>query len=233
MVRIQEFHFDDRATLARELATAVAFDLAEALEARGTASLVVSGGSTPRPFFQELSGRSLGWDRVTVTLADERWVPPDNLASNELLVRENLLVGTAESAKFQGLWNDSPTPGDGQAATDRALEEVPRPFDILVLGMGGDGHTASLFPEAPELAEGLDLETSRLSLAVHPPEAEHPRISLTLAALLRSRRIVLHITGEDKAEVLRRALGPGPEEELPIRAVLRHSPIPVDVFWAP
>lgn len=231
-MRPLENRFDDRETLAAKLAASVAADLEAAIASRGDATLVVSGGSTPRPFFQALARRPLDWDRVTVTLADERWVASEDEASNEALVRRELLVAEAAAARFLPLKNAAATPEEGRDACEAALSELRRPFDVLVLGMGGDGHTASLFPEAAELAAGLDPEGSRLCLAVRPRMAPHPRMSLTLPALLASRRIVLHLTGEEKLGVYERALRAGAEEELPIRGVLRRSADRVELWWA-
>ena len=223
----------DRIALARRLANSIAEDLKHAVQERGAASLVVSGGSTPKPLFEELSRREIPWEQVHITLADERWVPASHQDSNEGLVRRHLLVGVAAMAQFVPLVNGATTPEEGQAATERALAAMPRPFDVLVLGMGSDGHTASLFPDAQELAVGLDPENPHLCLAVLPPEAPHPRLSLTLAALLASRRIVLHITGDEKWAVYQRALEGGAVDELPIRGVLRRGGEAVEVEWAP
>ena len=221
----------DRDALARALAESVAGDLAAAVAARGAASLVVSGGSTPRPLFAVLSGLALPWEKVTITLADERWVPVDDDASNEALVRRRLLVGAAAGARFVGLKNEAATPEAGRDACGAALAAVPRPFDVVVLGMGGDGHTASLFPGAAQLAEGL--ATEALCLPMRPPAAPHPRMSLSLRALLDSRRLVVHVTGDDKWQVYRAALADGPVEDLPIRAVLRGGHPDLGVWWAP
>jgi len=229
----REVRYADGATLAAALASSIANDLKHAIEARGVASLVVSGGRTPKPLFKELARRDIPWGKVRITLADERWVPADHKASNERLVRNHLLTARAAAAHFVGLVNEAVTPEEGCAATEGALAKMPLPFDVLVLGMGGDGHTASLFPGAHELAEGLDPESPRRCLAVRPSTAPHPRLSLSLAALLASRRIVLYITGEEKWRVYRRALAEGPAEELPIRAVLRGAESPVEVVWAP
>lgn len=226
-----EVRFDDPETLARALAQEIAADLAAAVRERGAASLVVSGGATPRPLFAALSRLALPWEEVTVSLADERWVSADDDASNEALVRRRLLADAAAGARFVGLRNAAATPEEGRDACEAALAAVPRPFDAVVLGMGGDGHTASLFPDAPQLAEGL--ATRRLCVAVHPLAAPHPRMSLSLHALLDSRRLVVHITGDDKWQVYRRALGEGPVEALPIRAVLRSGHPDLGVYWAP
>ena len=218
-----------------DLAVALSDNVAEQLRAaitdRGEASLVVSGGSTPQPFFEHLSQQPLPWGQVRVTLADERWVPADHEASNERLVRHHLLVGEAGAATMVGLKSSASTPEEGREACEQTLAQISRPFDVVILGMGGDGHTASLFPDAPELAAGLDAATPETCLAVRPPAAPHARMSLTLRALLDSRRLILHITGEGKQAVYRRALEPGPAEELPIRAVLASGR--VEVWWAP
>lgn len=230
---MQEHLFDDPLELASSLAESVADDLRNAVECRDAASLVVSGGSTPRPFFERLRRQSLDWPKVWVTLADERWVPVDHEASNERLVRQGLHVGAASAARLMGLKTPHATPEEGCEACERALSALPRPFDIVVLGMGGDGHTASLFPGAKNLAVGLDPQNPSLCLPIHPPDAPHPRLSLTLSALVAARRLILHITGESKWQVYQRALEAGPVDELPIRAVLRHASEPVEVYWAP
>lgn len=230
---VREVRYPDRDTLAGELADSVAKDLAQATRTRGVASLVVSGGSTPKALFKELAQRALSWDKVVVSLADERWVPADHEASNERLVRTHLLTHHAAAARLMGMVNEAATPEAGCAATEAALATMPRPFDVVILGMGGDGHTASLFPGADELAAGLDLANPKLCLAVRPPAMPHPRLSLSLAALLVSRRIVLHITGQEKWAVYQRALAEGPARELPIRALLRHANPPMEVVWAP
>lgn len=224
---------DDREILARELAASIAEDLAAAIRERGGASLVVSGGSTPKPLFRALRTQELDWAKVTVTLADERWVPPEDTASNEGMLRRELLRDRAADARFISLVTGDATPEAGSTVVEERLREMSRPFDVVVLGMGGDGHTASLFPDAPELPAGLDPTTERLCLAVRPPSASEARISLTLPALLDARRIVLHITDEEKRAVYERALGDGPVEALPIRAILRGGPERLEVYWAP
>ncbi|MEM7588161.1 MAG: 6-phosphogluconolactonase [Acidobacteriota bacterium] len=227
----REHRHADPQALADALAERVASDLRSAVAERGTASLVVSGGSTPRPFFDRLSRTELPWQHVAVTLADERWVPADHPDSNERLVRKTLLVEAAADARFVSLVNDAATPEAGRDACERALATIPRPFDVVVLGMGGDGHTASLFPETTELTAGLDPFSSDACLAVNPKTAPHARMSLTLRAILDSRRLILHITGDGKWDVYQRALEPGPASELPIRAALQSGR--VEVWWAP
>jgi 6-phosphogluconolactonase len=230
---VLDARFDHPHKLAKALAESVAEDLRRAVDTRGVASLVVSGGTTPVTFFRALRAQAVPWSQVWITLADERWVAPDHEASNEALVCSELLAGDAASARFVPLKNDAATAADGVAACEQALDQIPRPFDVVVLGMGTDGHTASLFPDAPEIARGLDLSNPASCLAMHPPAATQARMSLTLRALLDSQRIVVHITGDEKWQVYRRALHPGPATELPIRAILDRGAEPIDVYWAP
>lgn len=222
--------FRDAAELDRALARHVAVRLVLGIAARGVATLAVSGGRTPVGFFEELSREPLAWSRVSVTLADERWVDPEHPDSNERLVRTHLLKNAAAAARFVPLKNAAATPEAGAGAAAAALHELPLPFEVAVLGMGEDGHTASLFPGAAELAAGLGAAASPC-LAVNPPEAAHPRLSLTLGALLNSHHIVVQIAGEAKLGVIRRAFQAGPAAELPIRAIIHQRRVPVDVFW--
>lgn len=223
--------FDDAATASAALAQHVADRLKADLEKQERAVLVVSGGRSPIPFFHALAAQPLEWARVFVTLADERWVPPDHADSNEALVRRHLLTGRAAAAEMVPLGSGAATPEAGAQALAPLLAALPRPFSQVVLGMGEDGHVASLFPDAPELAEGL--RTAAPALAVHPGRAPHPRVSLSLATLLQARDLALLVFGEAKARLLEEALGSGPVAELPVRAVLRQTAVPVSVFWAP
>lgn len=222
--------FPDVATLTAALTQHVARRLKEDLAAQEQATLVVSGGRSPVPLFQALSVQPLVWSRVVVTLADERWVPPDDPDSNEALVRAHLLQNRAATAQFQPLWNGEATPEAAASSVGEAMEGLPRPFSTVVLGMGEDGHIASLFPGAAELGTGLT--TAAPVLAVRPRTAPHPRLSLSLQALLGARDLVLMISGAAKRQRLEEALGEGPAESLPVRAILRQTAVPVTVFWA-
>ncbi|WP_243294381.1 6-phosphogluconolactonase [Geothrix mesophila] len=221
----------DQASLTAALAQDVARRLKEDLAHEDRTVLVVSGGRSPVPLFQALSRLALPWERVTVTLADERWVPADHPDSNEALVRDHLLQSRAAAAGFVPLFTGDAGPEQGAPAVCAALAELPRPFSRVILGMGEDGHIASLFPGAAELDEGLTTEAA--ALAVHPPHAPHPRLSLSLRALLDARDLVLMISGPAKRRVLERALEDGPVEDLPVRAILRQTAVPVSVCWAP
>lgn len=228
-----EYEFENRNALAEALARAIGRNLAESLARGGQASLVVSGGKTPAEMFRRLSRLNLGWASVCLTLADERWVPPDHAESNEGLLRSLLLTGQVASSRFVALKNAAETPEAGQPACDTALSALPVPLDVVVLGMGEDGHTASLFPGAPELPALLQPSGGARCHAVNPGGGARPRMSLTLPFLLNARRIYLHIEGEGKQAVYRRALDQGPIEDMPVRAVLHQSRTPVEVYWAP
>lgn len=225
--------FKDSSTLVAGLAAQVAELLRAGIKERGRASLVVSGGSTPVVFFAALSELALDWKQVVITLADERWVDPAEADSNEHLVRQHLLQNRAAMARFVGLKTGAATAVQGEKECGDRLALVPRPFDVLILGMGNDGHTASLFPQAARLGEALALESGKLCLAITPPVAPHERMTLTLPALLQSRQIILHIAGADKRAVYERAMADGPVAQMPIRAVLGQTASPVTVFWCP
>lgn len=210
--------FPDSPALAEAAARAIASRLAETCAACGHASLVATGGRSPGPVYDRLAATDLGWDRVAVTLSDERRVPPDAPDSNERLVRGRLLIGRAAAARF--------VPLDNPAA--RAL----RPFSAIMLGMGEDGHVASLIPGWSRLAEAMDPANPASVMAVDEPVGSPPvaRITLTLAALLDSRSIFLLIAGEAKRVVVEAALAGA---DLPVAAILRQDRVPVRVLWHP
>ncbi|EKS7794625.1 6-phosphogluconolactonase [Edwardsiella piscicida] len=223
--------FGSADALNTQLAQAIAERLRQGIAARGQASLVVSGGRTPLGLFAVLREQTLDWSRVWVTLADERWVGADDEASNETLVRANLLQGPAAAAHFIGLKNDAAAPFDGAKAAEAALAAIARPFDALILGMGDDGHTASLFPGAENLFPALAMDSGRVCMGMTPLTAPLDRITLTLPALLDSRHIYLHLVGNAKRRVYEQAAGGAEVNEMPIRAVLQQSMTPVDVYW--
>ncbi|MFW6027747.1 MAG: 6-phosphogluconolactonase [bacterium] len=232
------FHeYRDAQRLAETLARHIADRLAEEVEKDGLASLVVSGGSTPRPLFACLRDLPLPWSRITLTLADERWVSADAPESNERMVRMELLRNRAAAAGFVGLKTAHQTPEEGAEEAGARLRAIPRPFSAVVLGMGTDGHTASLFPGTEGLREALDPAGSRLVMAMRPKggsgAAALPRMTMTLRALAHARFAVLHITGAEKRAVYEQALEGNDVFSMPVRAVLRGFRTPVEVWWAP
>ncbi len=223
----------DLERLSQGLAAGIAADLAAAIASRGVASLIVSGGRSPVRLFEHLRALTIDWSRVCVGLADERWVPPSDPASNEKLVRDVLLHERAAAAVFKGLKNDAATPELGAVDAWQTFAGVPRPFDVVLLGMGDDGHTASLFPESPNLAAALDEHAAPACVGMLAPTPPRARLSLNLAALLDSRRIALLITGDSKWRTYGAAAGPGSSAQMPVRTVLRQRRVPVEVHWAP
>lgn len=219
-----------------ELASALADDVARKLDAavreREKASLAVSGGSTPKQFFQALSQKEIGWQAVLCTLVDERWVPETDARSNAALVRENLLQGRAAKAAFLPLFSGHDDPDRGLPCIRAELAQMPRPFDVVVLGMGADGHTASFFPAGDNLQAALDGDSYHL-VSMRAPGAGEPRITLTLPAILDTRYLVLHIEGGEKEAVLDRAMERGPVEEMPVRAILHQKRTALAIYYTP
>lgn len=217
-----------RQALAEQLAEAVYQALAADLEHQERALLVVSGGSTPVPFFKALAQKPLAWARVDITLADERWVDEQSSDSNAKLVRDNLLQGPAAAATFVPLTSAHGTPEEGVASVAEATAGLAWPASVVILGMGGDGHTASLFPDSQEL--GLALSTDEPLVAVRTPSQPQPRITFSADRLHQAKRHILHITGDDKRAVLANAMGGDDVRTLPIRAFLS---CPLAIYWAP
>jgi 6-phosphogluconolactonase len=230
---VKEHRFPNPLALEHALVGEIRVDLQEAIDARGTASLVVSGGRTPVNLLRLLGVEPIDWSRVWVTLADERWVDTADASSNERLIRESLLTEAAAKAHYVGLKNPSVAVEHGLDWSWRALTRIVRPFDVVLLGMGDDGHTASLFPGSPGLAAALDTSAAPACVAMRAPSAPHERMSLNLSALLDARRLVLHIVGTEKWQVYLKAREPGPVAEFPIRGILHQQQVLVDVFWSP
>ncbi len=228
---MNEHVFDSRDEASVAAAELLAAALARRLALQPAASLVVSGGTTPGRCFEALAGTELDWPRVHVILSDERWVPADAEDSNERLVRSTLLTGRAAGAALLPAYRPGLDAAAGAAALDASLRLAPFPFAAVLLGMGADGHFASLFPDAANLDEGLDAESDRLAIAVDTAQSPHPRISLTLAALSRSDEIALLIFGEEKRAVYRQARRKS--STLPVSRLLFQKRAPVHVFWAP
>jgi 6-phosphogluconolactonase len=223
--------YESRAAASRAAADLLAKQLAVTLDKNPLAALIVSGGSTPGPCFAQLSTKPLDWPRVTVVPSDERWVPAQDPASNEGLIRRQLLKGRAGQAQLLPLFREGIAPEQAPGMIGQDLKKLPRPFSAALLGMGEDGHFASLFPDYDGLPEALDPVGAAECVLVQTAGSPHLRISLTLPALLESAMIVLLIFGEAKRRVFESASrGNG---EYPVASLVRHANCPLSVIWAP
>jgi 6-phosphogluconolactonase len=211
--------FKNSAALAEGLAVDVAGWLISALADRGHAVLAVSGGSTPKPFFLALSQMKLDWVNVQVTLVDERQVNEASPRSNAKLVKETLMRNEAAAAQFVPLYQN------------HNASNLSR-FDVVILGMGNDGHTASFFPGGDHLSAALDVSQHHAIIEMNAAGAGEPRLTFTLPRLLAARHLCLHIQGDDKMAVLDKALAGDDQNEMPVRAVLR-SAKPLTLYWSP
>lgn len=218
--------FADSAALASRLAADVAAAAGHRLLDSPSAAIVVAGGRTPAAFLRQLAQRPLDWSRVRVLLADERCVPLTDPASNQRMVLEAF----AGSPAADSLRPIDPTAPGAVAQWQARLDGVVRPFAAVVLGMGEDGHFASLFPGAPGLAAALDPDGPRSVVRGVAPVEPRERISLSLAALLDADLLALHIEGTAKCETLRRAATRGDVLELPVRALLRQRRTPLEIY---
>ena len=205
--------------LAARLAQDVATSLAAAIAGQGGAVLAVSGGTTPTKFFQALSRAELDWSKVQVTLVDERQVDETSPRSNARLVKATLLQNQAAAAHFVPLYQNP----------DAA--QVPN-FDVAILGMGDDGHSASFFPGGDTLSAAIDPQTTTAITAISAPGSGEPRLTFTLPRLLSAGHLILHIQGQDKWAVLEKALAGADVMAMPVRAVLQ-AKTPIALYWCP
>jgi len=230
--------FENRQDMVAALETECVAALNQAIEDRGEATFMVSGGSTPEPLYKSLSNVDLNWESVYIALVDERWVDFEHDKSNEAFTVKHLIQNKAAAANLVGMKNTADTAQEGLADCEAAYQQLAQPFDITVLGMGNDGHTASLFPHANGLDAALNPESSELCAAIIAHQSEvtgaiTERMTLSLAGLLQSKTLVLLITGQEKLDVLRKAQAGTDVAEMPIRAVLQQDRVPVVVYWAP
>ena len=221
--------FKNPAVLAEELAKKVAEQLSAAIVRQGVATLVVSGGRSPVAFFEHLRLQAIEWSKVVVSLADERWVPVEHADSNAGLLKKHLLQGPAAKARFVGLYNVAANLDAAAEQADRLLAELP-PIDVLILGMGDDGHTASLFPNSPNLPQALALDNPRRCWSMLAPTVPHQRLSMSLSLLASAKNTVLSIQGQAKLNTLSEALAGPDVAALPIRAFLQPT---LEIYWCP
>jgi 6-phosphogluconolactonase len=225
--------FKDGDTLAAALAGKVAEILSEAIQARNSASIAVSGGSTPKAFFRALSSEPIDWARVTITLVDERFVPETSERSNHALVKQGLLQDKAASAAFIPLFHAGMTAEAAAGAATAQTAPFCQPFDVVILGMGGDGHTASFFPGGDNLELALNPTTPKRVITMEADGAGEPRLTFTFSALQDARLLVVHIEGDGKKTVIDQAISEGAQGPLPIGRVMATATSDTHIYWAP
>lgn len=221
-----ELDYESLNEAAREFASALGSIIDKAISARGRALVAVSGGNTPRRVFKHLAQYPIDWKRVTITLTDERWVAASDNDSNELLVRSCLMEGAAASSSFVPLYGGEKTPAAGQAACELRLKSLCLPFDAVYLGIGADGHMASLFPGAP-VANG-----NSLCLPVPSSKSRVARMSMSLPALLNTRHLMLLYSGAEKHDIYLQAKNVAALHKVPISHIFAQPKTPVTVFRA-
>ena len=217
-------------SLASDLCQCIGEILIEAIKKKGRASMAVSGGGTPIGLFKEFSMLSLDWTKIDLTLADDRWVDAKNADSNELLVRTHLIKNKAAKINFIPLKNDAKTAKEGQIYSEKMLRKITLPFDVVILGMGSDGHTASLFPCSDELPEAMNLNNSNYLISTSPKTAPYERISLTARVIFDSKNIFLHLNGSSKLHTLESAMEYKDLNKMPIYTFLKNG---LSIYWSP
>jgi len=229
--RMQLHSFSEVSLLTSDLAAQLGNILCNAVAERGQAYLVLSGGKTPVDLFKSLAKMNVPWDKVTITLADERCVPIHDAQRNERMLRDFLLQHEAAHARFLSLYDEKANPEEGLENVARSIDSLPV-FDAVVLGMGEDGHTASLFPCSDELVQGLD-DNAAAVLFVTPKTASHQRVSLSKRRLLNSRVIFFHLLGQKKLTVLHQAMAEHDPMLMPVSAFLNNHHANIQVMYAP
>jgi 6-phosphogluconolactonase len=224
--------YADAETLTRELGNTIIASLRTALAKREVAKLVVSGGRTPAKLFNYLSMQTLAWERVVITLADERCVAPDSEDSNARLVHKELIRDKAETARFIPLYHDELSIDESLNKVNNDLQALGKPYDVVVLGMGEDGHTASIFPRGSNLSDLLDEQNPSDCLHTDPVTASPLRISQTRQSLLNTEQLILHLSGEKKQDVFLAAVE-SESATYPIQYFVHQDRLPLDVYYNP
>ncbi|MFT5520192.1 MAG: 6-phosphogluconolactonase [Enterobacterales bacterium] len=227
----------NREELYKAATARIAELLKDAVEKNSTASFIVPGGTTPAPVFERLSALPLDWSNISVTPSDERWIDVELEQSNEYLIKNTLLINEAAETNFIALKNKAETALLGEKATQKNLKGLKRPSAVTILGMGPDGHVASLFPGCPQIDDALALNSKKSCIAIDAKGCSvagsfTERMSLTLASLIDSDLVILLFTGQEKLDVLNQAMRERKHSTLPVAALLAQSKTPVEVYWA-
>ena len=233
MIEAEWWEYDSLSELADAVAGDVGFIVESAVDARGASLIAVPGGSTGPAVFGKLAAQKLPWKKVTIIPTDDRLVPMDDERSNVRAIAKAFLPVGARVIPIAAEIADYRLAGN---SADARLQDLPWPPDLVWLGMGTDGHTASIFA-GPDLQEALDAPKARRAVGVMPdplpPEAPVARVSLTRSAILSARTVMVVITGDDKRALLEQAIADGHSSKLPIGRVLAEAEQPIDIHWAP
>ncbi len=231
MIEAEWWDYDDRAELAEAVAGDVGFIIESAIDARGDAVIALPGGSTPIPVYEILSQAKINWKRVTIIPTDDRLVAMDNPLCNAAMLAKFFMT---KGARVIPLCAENADYQQAGKAADARLQDVHWPLDLVWLGVGGDGHTASIFT-GPDLDAALNAPTGRRAVGVMPdplpPEAPVNRVTLTRGAILSARAITIVLTGDDKRTMLEQAIKDGPLSALPIGRVLGEADHAIDIHW--
>jgi 6-phosphogluconolactonase len=232
MIEAEWWDYDSVDEMAEAVAGDIGFIVESALDARGSCLLALPGGRTPQPIFAKLAEASLPWKKVTIIPTDDRLVPMQDERSNVRAIAQAFLRAGARVVPIAAEIADHKLAGN---SADARLQDLPWPPDLCWLGMGDDGHVASIFA-GPDLADALDAPKARRAVGVMPDpmpaDAPVPRVTLTRAAILSARTILITITGDKKRELLEGAIADGQSSRLPIGRVLAEAEQPIDIHWA-
>lgn len=236
--KVTEHFYDNREAMFDALTKRCQQALTQACADNGEASFMVSGGSTPAPLYKALAQQPLPWQQIKVALVDERWVGLESASSNQAFIQNSLLQHNASDATFIPMKTAAATAKEGLQETTGQYDRLAQPWDVTILGMGGDGHTASIFPDCGGIEQALDAQSEQLLSAIMAHRSKVTgdnleRITLSLAGLLKSRELILLITGDEKLNVYRQALEQTDPRKTPISAVLQQQQVPVHIFWSP
>ena len=233
MIEAEWWEYDSIDEVADAVAGDIGFIIESAVDARGSSLIAVPGGSTGPAIFGKLAAQKLPWKKVTIIPTDDRLVPMDDERSNVRAIAKAFLPLGARVVPIATEIPDYRLAGN---SADARLQDLPWPPDLVWLGMGKDGHTASIFP-GPDLQDALDAPKARRAVGVMPdplpPEAPVPRVTLTRASILSARTVIIVITGDEKRAILEQAIVDGQSSKLPIGRVLAEAEQPIDLHWAP
>lgn len=222
--------FNKQEDLIENLSKKIINNLLEAINKNGKASLLVSGGSTPKPLFEKLSLYDIAWENINIALVDERWVDISHKDSNEQLVKSFLLTNFAKKANFISMYQKNIDIENAQKSCSDIYKNELFPFDVIILGMGADGHTASLFPNNEKLTESFESKDT-LCICMTPSDAPHNRMSLTKKAILSANNIYLHFEGKEKQDVYKKVKDGVSVYDMPVASIINQDEKKVEVYY--